>query len=67
MGWPPTHAMLAATRTRKRKLSADHDTADAPFETVEETEEVEEMDVEVTTDRAVHPSFETVGETCRSQ
>jgi hypothetical protein len=42
---------------RKRKLSADRDAADAPFETVEETE------VEETTDRAVHPLFETVEET----
>jgi len=42
---------------RKRKLSADSDAADAPFETVEETE------VEETTDRAVHPQFETMGET----
>jgi hypothetical protein len=37
---------------RKCKLSADRDAADAPFETVEET-----------TDRAVHPPFETVGDT----
>jgi hypothetical protein len=37
---------------RKRKLSADRDAADIPFETVEET-----------TDLAVHPPFETVGET----
>jgi hypothetical protein len=42
---------------RKRKLSVGRDTADASFETVEETE------VEETTDRAVHPPFETVGET----
>jgi hypothetical protein len=42
---------------RKHKLSADCDAADASFETVEETE------VEETTDRAVHPPFETVGET----
>jgi hypothetical protein len=42
---------------RKRKLSADRDVADAPFETIEETE------VEEPTDRAVHPPFETVGET----
>jgi hypothetical protein len=42
---------------RKRKLSPDHDIADASFETVEGTE------VEETTDRAVHPLFETVGET----
>jgi hypothetical protein len=41
----------------KRKLSVDSDAADAPFETVEETE-VEEM-----TDRAVHLQFETMGET----
>jgi hypothetical protein len=47
---------------RKRKLSADRDAADAPFETVEETE-IEETKVEETTDRAVHPPFETVGET----
>jgi hypothetical protein len=45
---------------RKRKLSADRDAADVPFETVEETE-VEETEVEETTDRAVHPPFETVG------
>jgi hypothetical protein len=42
---------------RKRKLSADRDTADAPFETVEETE------VEETAYRAVHPPIETMGET----
>jgi len=41
---------------RKRKLSVGRDAADAPFETVEETE------VEETTDRAVHPPFEIVGE-----
>jgi hypothetical protein len=42
---------------RKRKLSANRDAADASFETIEETK-VEEM-----TERAVHPPFETVGET----
>jgi hypothetical protein len=42
---------------RKRKLSTDRNAADAPFETVEETE------VEETTDRAAHPLIEIVGET----
>ena len=42
---------------RKRKLSADRDAADTPFETVAETEDEE------TTDRAVHAPFETVGDT----
>jgi hypothetical protein len=46
---------------RKRKLSADRDAADAPFETGEETE------VEETTDRAVHPLFETVGDSLGSR
>jgi hypothetical protein len=47
---------------RKRKLPADRDAADAPFETVEETE-IEEMEVKETSDRAVQPLFGTVGET----
>jgi hypothetical protein len=47
---------------RRRKLSADRDADDTPFENVEETE-VEETKVEETTDHAVHPLFETVGET----
>jgi hypothetical protein len=47
---------------RKRKLSADRDAADAPFETVE-VMKVEETKVEETNDRAVHPPFETIGET----
>jgi hypothetical protein len=42
---------------RERKKSADRDAADAPFEIVEETK------VEETTDCAVHPPFETIGET----
>jgi hypothetical protein len=44
------------------KAQVVRDAADAPFETVEETE-MEEMEGEETIDRAVHPPFETVGET----
>jgi hypothetical protein len=59
----PEFAAVGVCRQRALELlSADRDAADAPFETVEETE-MEEMEVEETTDRAVHPLFETVGET----
>jgi hypothetical protein len=47
---------------RKRKVTADRDAADAPFDTVDGTE-VEEVEVGETTDRAVHPPFEIVRET----